>query len=81
MSLMGIKNGSVGVFGSSPLCPDERTSSVRLVTYEKGHVWVAPGFRPGLSVDECLRRHKPKSVRVRHRLAGDLAVADIEAVT
>ena len=42
---------------------------------------MAPGFRPGLSVDERLRRRKPKSVRVRHRLAGDLAVADIEAVT
>src|ERR1039458_8386891 len=33
------------------------------------------------SVDERLRRRKPKSVRLRHRLAGDLAVADIEAVT
>ena len=80
-SNMTLLKGSVGVFGSSPLCPDERTSSVRLVMYEKCHVWVAPGCRPGPSVDERLRRRKPKSVRVRHRLAGDLAVADIEAVT
>ena len=33
------------------------------------------------SVDERLGRRKLKSVRLRHRLAGDLAVADIEAVT
>jgi len=32
------------------------------------------------SADERLRLRKPKSVRVGHRLAGDLAVADIEAV-
>src|ERR1035437_3861447 len=32
------------------------------------------------SADERLRWRKPKSVRVGHRLAGDLAVADIEAV-
>ena len=32
-------------------------------------------------VDERFRRRKLKSVRVRHRLAGDLAVADIQAVT
>ena len=38
------------------------------------------GFRRGLSVDERLRRRIRKSVRVRHRLAGDL-VANIEAVT
>ena len=38
-----------------------------------------PQFSP--SDDERLRRRKPESVRLRHRLAGDLAVADIEAVT
>jgi hypothetical protein len=46
--------------------------------------WMANGewtvrMRP--SVDERLRRRKAKSVRLRHWLAGDLAVADIEAVT
>ena len=34
-----------------------------------------------LQSTNALRRRKRKSVRLRHRLAGDLAVADIEAVT
>src|SRR5436190_23195214 len=33
------------------------------------------------SIEECLRRRKTKPVGLRHRLAGDLALADIYAFT
>ena len=58
-------------------CPGGQCQRLRIVDGSMSE-WTPTAV---LFNDERLRRRKPKSVRLRHRLAGDLAVADIEAVT